>query len=263
MLNLVTEWDKPLPEPEWLVPGLLPAGEVCVLAGEGGVGKSFLALQLSLAMARGGREWVEWLPAAPDPFDYPPKGVQLTSPLHTQCRPGRVLYLSWEDSASQFQKRMGVLIPPAASLCFGAMKGEGELYNETTPTVMGGQLANRIRQLSPSLVVVDTAGRAFKGDGNDANQVTHFIDWLGKLTIEYGCTILMLCHYSKTSGTTQGSSAWRNAPRAQLCLEQAGTRNRPVDGVFSLSADKENYSTAQGSRYSLTKQPTGYFEYSP
>ena len=44
---------NPPKEPEWLVDTLFPAGTVNVLAGDGGVGKSWLALHLSLCVATG------------------------------------------------------------------------------------------------------------------------------------------------------------------------------------------------------------------
>ena len=48
-------WDKPGPPPprRWLVKDWLPAGRVTLLAGQGGIGKSRLALQLAAGIAIG------------------------------------------------------------------------------------------------------------------------------------------------------------------------------------------------------------------
>lgn len=47
----------PVPEREWLVPDLIPARNVTLLYGDGGTGKSLLALQLAVAVALG-RSWL-------------------------------------------------------------------------------------------------------------------------------------------------------------------------------------------------------------
>ena len=54
-------WGHTQPEPrQWLIDERLPAGRVALLTGEGGAGKSRLALQLAAGVASGGenREWI-------------------------------------------------------------------------------------------------------------------------------------------------------------------------------------------------------------
>ena len=48
---------KPMPERRWIVPDWVPHGHTTILSGDGGVGKSLLAMQLLTACATGG----EWL----------------------------------------------------------------------------------------------------------------------------------------------------------------------------------------------------------
>src|SRR5690606_31010764 len=70
------------PPRRWLVPELMPRGNVTLLYGDGGLGKSTLALQLAVSTALGGH----WL------------GRPVVQ--------GEVLYLSAEDDAPELHRRL-------------------------------------------------------------------------------------------------------------------------------------------------------------
>ena len=53
ILDPISWQDRPIPERQWLVPGLIPMRSVTMLSGDGGLGKSILALQLIAACALG------------------------------------------------------------------------------------------------------------------------------------------------------------------------------------------------------------------
>ena len=55
---VVRDWSKVVPPREWLVLNWLPRGRVALLTGEGGQGKSLLALQLAAAVAAGDPVWL-------------------------------------------------------------------------------------------------------------------------------------------------------------------------------------------------------------
>jgi RecA/RadA recombinase len=69
------------PAPTWIVKGLLPRAELCVLFGESGSGKSFIALDIAAAIDRG----IDW------------RGLRV--------KPGRVVYICAEG-AGGFRNRM-------------------------------------------------------------------------------------------------------------------------------------------------------------
>ncbi len=90
----------------WLVEGLVPKG-LSLLVGDSKIGKSFLALQLSLAVAK--------------------DGVFLGS---HDVNPGEVLYVTWEDGEQRVQERI-------------RKSGEGfpkGLFFNFNPTVSGNDL---------------------------------------------------------------------------------------------------------------------------
>lgn len=75
------------PPTKWAVPGILPAG-VALLAGKPKTGKSWMALDMALAVAGGG----------------PALGA-------LQCEHGLVLYVAGEDSKKRLAKRLNILCP--------------------------------------------------------------------------------------------------------------------------------------------------------
>ena len=86
-LDTHTEWDTFTPDDlEWIIEGWLPAGRIGILSGQGGRGKSRLALQLAAAMASGQTDFLGGLPPA---YGFSKRTV--LSGAQT------VVYASWED----------------------------------------------------------------------------------------------------------------------------------------------------------------------
>ena len=110
-------WDKAAPpDPRrWLVDDWLPAGRATLLAGQGGIGKSRLALQLSAGIASGGERL--------DGTDHASEGcswIETPSPdtlkLGNATEPGGspTVYASWEDEPEEFWSRLSELSGSAA-----------------------------------------------------------------------------------------------------------------------------------------------------
>ena len=74
------------PPINWVVPDILPEG-LTILAGKPKVGKSWLALDMALAVAGGG------------------------AVLGRECEPGPVLYLALEDNQRRLQRRLNLIEP--------------------------------------------------------------------------------------------------------------------------------------------------------
>ena len=83
ILDPITWQDQPIPERRWLVADLIPMQNVTMLSGDGGVGKSIVALQLMVACAIEHR----W--------------------LGQQTRPCKVFGLFCEDDADELHRRLG------------------------------------------------------------------------------------------------------------------------------------------------------------
>ena len=219
---------QPVQARDWIVPELIPDRNVTDLAGDGGTGKSLLALQLSVAVATG----TNWLG-------------------HTVKR-GPVLYISCEDELSEIQRRLQKIAPQIGSLTdlhiadlTSAFGTEMMLRNGLTPLFQ--QLEDAIQNKRPRLVVIDTRADVFGGDEIDRVQVRSFVRALRVLCMKHDLAIVMLSHPSVVgmqSGTGQsGSTAWGNSVRSRLYLDRAKAADgaEPDPDLRILRTKKNNY----------------------
>ena len=163
------------PEPRWIVPGLFPEG-LTILAGRPKVGKSWLALDLCIAVA-GGRKALGTI----------------------QCEPGDALYLSLEDNPRRLQSRLRKLLggddaPPQLKLvCAWPRLDQGGLdklrdWIEKTPTAR--------------LIVIDTLARVRSTDNTrDMIYAADYaaVEGLQTLAGEHALAIIMVHHQRKAA----------------------------------------------------------------
>ncbi len=219
-----------VPERNWLVPGFIPARTVTLLSGEGGAGKSQIALQLMAAMAF----QTDWL------------GKQVT--------PGQSLYYGAEDDSDELHRRFAAvlthvgktfddcrdmrLIPLAdRDALLAAPNERGKMLE----TVLFPVLRAYAKLLQPKLIVLDTAADVFGGDEIKRAQVRPFVAMLRSLAIDVDCGVLLLSHPSLTGINTgtglSGNTAWSNSVRSRLYLKTAEND----DDARTLRVMKANY----------------------
>lgn len=205
------------PEPQrWAWDGLVPAGELTLLASHGGVGKSRLALALGASVALG------------RPF------------LGREVQRGPVVLLSAEDPPPTVRRRLGALcraamIDPAELERSGlgiwdGTAGDPALFagSPATVTEAGRLLASRLEQARPSLVILDNTSDVYAGNEIDRRDVRAFAQWLARMVRPWGGAVLLLAHVAKTTSRAgarpeddegySGSTAWHNSARSRLFL---------------------------------------------
>jgi hypothetical protein len=158
-----------LPEPTWVVPSFLPAG-LASLCGRPKLGKSFLALQLAVAVGSGGVF------------------------LNQRVERGVVLYLALEDYIRRIKDRALRMAADA--------KAEVYFRFDFPPLNTREGLAfleADIDKLHPRLVIVDTLARAVAGrvDWDDVGMTTSILSLPQRLAQEREIGILTLDHHSK------------------------------------------------------------------
>ncbi|SEM61443.1 AAA domain-containing protein [Gemmobacter aquatilis] len=159
---------KPVPPREWLVPDLIPAGTVTLLTGDGGTGKSLLALQLAVACALG-KTWLG-------------RGVSA----------GRVLFLSAEDDEAELHRRLWDVVQAEDAalsdldhLSIRSLAGEDALLAALDlrsgilrASDLFRELDAFMGDLRPVVLVLDTLADLFPGNENDRAQARQFVGLL-------------------------------------------------------------------------------------
>jgi hypothetical protein len=134
----------------YLVEGLVPQAYSSTLYGDGGAGKSFLALSLAIAVAEGAEEW-----------------------LGRKVRQGPALYLDFELDEGEQRRRADRLARGA-----GLLKLPDSLYYMSALEVSTGKALDaaleECKRLEIKFLVLDSLGPALEGDAEAANDVLHF-----------------------------------------------------------------------------------------
>ncbi|HEV7339842.1 MAG TPA: AAA family ATPase [Bosea sp. (in: a-proteobacteria)] len=224
---------KPVPQRQWFIEGLIPSRTVTILNGDGGVGKSLLALQIGAAASLG-VDTVGLTPAR-----------------------GGVVYMGAEDEADEFHRRLADivashdrtladlsefrLVPMADRDALLAIPNKDGVMQ---PTQAWLSLRTIVARHTPQLLILDTSADLYGGDEIKRAQVRGFVAMLRSVAMEFDCAVLLLSHPSLTgmqSGSgSSGSTAWNNSVRSRLYLtrptgEDADSNSR------TLSVMKANY----------------------
>jgi len=231
--------ERDVPTRCWHVDGMIPAGTVTSLYGDGGTGKSLVALQLAIAT------------------------VTATAWLGHQVEIGPVIFLTAEDDIDELHRRLSDICH-ADGLDLGSLKhlsiiplgGEDAVLAAPTrtgtlkATALYDALTEAVEMLRPRLIVLDTLADLFGGNEVDRAQVRQFIGLLRGIAIRYDTTVLLLGHPSlsgmSTGSGSSGSTAWNNSVRSRLYLRRVTSRDgdRVIEedpDVRTLDTVKTNY----------------------
>ena len=236
----MSAWEgRPVPPREWFIEGMMPSRNVTLLSGDGGLGKSLLALQIGIA------------------------STLERSTLGLTPKPGRVLYIGAEDEEDEFHRRADDILRHFGAT-FADTRGRFQLMSlaeqdatlalpgktgSMEPTALWGHVCSLVASHRPDLVVFDTSADLYGGDEIKRHQVRQFVAMLRKMSIEYDCASLLLSHPSvagmQTGTGMSGSTAWNNSVRSRLYLDRPNGDDADPD-MRRLSTKKQNYGTVDG-----------------
>lgn len=210
---------QPVPPTDWLVEDLLVRGEATVLAGDGGVGKSFFTQALALAVA-----------GAEDKF--------LDLPLK---RSGRVLYVDEEQSAQLALQRLHALgMQPQHHENIEYLWYAGvDLLHE--PEL----LLEEALELEPEIIIVDSLSRVALGTEENSNTEMTKLMRAGVIPLarESGAAVLVTHHTDKEGRGPRGASSIRNAADQVLTMKERENRKGDKTGEIAIYASKPRRQT--------------------
>lgn len=226
---------KAVPERRWIVPEWIPDRTVTLFGGDGGTGKSLVALQLGVAVVMG----APWL------------GLATST--------GPVIFVSAEDDMDELHRRLagiaaqsGLALGQLDRLTIRSMAGWNALLAMEAEggTLAKAQALDELAQMAaqecPALIVLDTLADFYPSNENDRAKVRAFIGILRGFALRHGCAVLLLAHPSLTgmnSGSgLSGSTAWNNSVRSRIYLERITEEGiEPDPNARRLSVKKANY----------------------
>ncbi len=226
----------PIPERRWLVPDWIPQGQVTLLGGDGGMGKSLLSQQLMTALALG-RDW-------------------LGLPLEGR----KVFGLFCEDDEDELHRRQALInqhygcafadlemnMAWVSMVGIGAELGNFSQYEAPQPSDVYHRLVATATKFGASLVVIDSLHDVFTGNENNRIHARWFIRLLQDLAQGIDGAVVLTAHPSlsgRGSGTGEsGSTAWNNAVRSRLYLERPPGEVSADEPERILTRKKSNYS---------------------
>jgi len=229
-----SQWEGvPIEQRRWIAENRIPVGEPGIMSGDGGTGKTKLALQLATAIAACLRDWIGGVVDAE----------------------GQVIVFSAEEKLKEMHRRT-LDILDHRRLSFSSLRGGLHFICDQDDAVLGAvdrngivqptmsllRLEKTVAAIRPALVIVENAADVYSGNESDRPNVTRFMrGLLGRLTAPCESTVMLIQHPS-VSGLSDGngrsgSTGWNNSGRWRHNF----TKIKDSDDLRQLEIAKNNY----------------------
>lgn len=194
--------------PEELIEGVLRCGHKMLISGSSKAGKSFLLMELAVALSEG----TPW--------------------LGFKCKKSRVLYVNLEIDAASFINRFAEIykalnITPkyCDDISIWNLRGHAVPLDKLVP-----KLVRRISNKHYDAVIIDPIYKVITGDENNASEMGAFCNQFDKICNETGSAAIYCHHHSKGAQGSKramdrasGSGVFARDPDAQLDMIQLDT----------------------------------------
>lgn len=191
-----------------LIEGILRVGHKMLISGSSKAGKSFLLMELSVALSEG----MKW--------------------LGFQCKKSKVLYVNLEiDAAScinrfaEIYKALKLTPKYSHDIVLWNLRGRAMPLDKLVP-----RLIRKVVNQGYDAIIIDPIYKVITGDENNASEMGAFCNQFDKICNETGCAAIYCHHHSKGSqgfkramDRASGSGVFARDPDAQLDMIQLET----------------------------------------
>jgi RecA-family ATPase len=191
-----------------LIEGVVRVGHKMLISGSSKAGKSFLLMQLAIALSEGGK----W--------------------LGFQCKKSKVLYVNLEiDRASclhrfdKIYKALKLAPKNSGNIKIWNLRGRAMPLDKLVP-----KLIRKVANQGYDAIIIDPIYKVITGDENNASDMGAFSNQFDKICNETGCAAIYCHHHSKGSqgfkkamDRASGSGVFARDPDAQLDMIQLET----------------------------------------
>jgi RecA-family ATPase len=234
-------WPNEAPPPvDWFVENRIPFGDVTAMHGDGGAGKTDLALRLFADAARNAAAWLG----------------------HEIKRGGRVLFISGEEPERELRRRMWlhaqhdgyrladladnfrIWTPDNISDALLAVADRHTGIMRPTKTMQ--QIAAAVLDYAPIAIAVDNVAATCGGNLIDRLVARSYVNLWRQIAHTPSRPAVLLLDHPSLSGMTNGtgragSMDWRNAVRSALWLHTPSDGAEADRGIRILETTKSNY----------------------
>lgn len=205
IVSLDTIRDNPPALPETVIEGILRRGHKMLIAGASKAGKSFLLMELCIAIAEG-RSW-----------------------LGFTCKQGRVLYINLEICAESAYDRffriyeaMGIPPDNVGNIKLWNLRGYACPLDVLAPSII-----SQVKAMGEPIdvIIVDPIYKVITGDENNASDMGKFCNQFDAIATDTGSCVIYCHHHSKGA---QGSK------RAMDRASGSGVFARDPDALLDL-----------------------------
>ncbi|CAN5463680.1 hypothetical protein BH09MYX1_BH09MYX1_60350 [soil metagenome] len=224
-VRLAHELETRPEEKRWLIEGLWSAEAVGIVGGEPKCCKSFLALDMAVAVASG----------TPCLRRFP------------TVRRGRVLLFAAEDSLAVVRERLAG-IAAATNTTLDAL----DIHVIIAPVVRldieldRTRLEDTVRALRPALLVLDPFVRLHRVDENASAEVAPLLDFLRGLQRRYQVAVVLVHHARKGASHIRAGQALRGSSELHAWGDSNLYLRRNVDDELSLTIEHRAAASVDG-----------------
>jgi len=207
-----------VPDVKWIVEEIIPSNGFGMIAGDSGVGKTWLLLDLALSVASG-RPWLGTFPTIKGPALYidEESGIALLK--------DRLLKLGYKEDLRDLP------------ICFSTLEGL------KVDTEQGrAKLRGTIKKYGAKLVVIDSFVRIHGGDENSVADISKVTEALSRIAREEDCAIVV-AHHARKKGPALNDPGdrLRGTSEIKAALDVHLFVSREKGGAIKIRHDKARF----------------------